>query len=427
MKRIICVLSILALICSFIVFPASADVISNLQSEKFFNLLDYGHSFESENNYQYFKGSADFNFDMPYTDRVSYVDIVFHFWSSSGNDVETAYLLKQEQQGTELDVVKIGLSTYRAIGYTTAAYITMGIRVVTSDPNAASHCSINSFNVATVLYTDALLSCDYDLYTVSDDVLTGTHTPKKHASVDWSAPNDDINNRWFLFDLNISAEDLKKYDYIDFLVTLYVDSVDSIRVEYGDSKSLPFEVSFIDSSGDESSIYCCVIRVDLRGAQRDASVPPTVTISGVGHWVEDSLILVNEVVGHIVNEIVEPEFFWFNKLFNSIGGWFTSLGSWLSDGFNSVVSAITGDSSAAEEAGQNMQDAADDLNNMGNAFDQIETPDIDFGGLTDQFVNFSPSGLTVLATITNNSYVTALLVLVFTFALCAYIFFGKKE
>ena len=74
-----------------------------------------------------------------------------------------------------------------------------------------------------------------------------------------------------------------------------------------------------------------------------------------------------------------------------------------------------------------MQAAADDLNDMGDAFGQVETPDIDAGSLVGDYTNFSPGGLSILASVTSNEYVTAMLVVVFTFALCGYIFFGKKR
>ena len=111
--------------------------------------------------------------------------------------------------------------------------------------------------------------------------------------------------------------------------------------------------------------------------------------------------------------------------------WYRRFYNWISvkmtAGYQSIVDAINGDGSAVDEAGQAMQGAADDLNSSANAFDQVETPDIDASTITGDFTQFNASGLAVLAVMTGNPYVTSLLVLVFTFALCAYIFFGKRR
>lgn len=112
---------------------------------------------------------------------------------------------------------------------------------------------------------------------------------------------------------------------------------------------------------------------------------------------------------------------WYRRFYNWISAKMTA-------GYQSIVDAINGDGNEEmEEAGNQMQGAADDLNQSADAFDQVETPDIDAGALTGDLTNFSVSGLAVLGVITANPYVTSLLVLVFTFALCAYIFFGRKR
>lgn len=111
---------------------------------------------------------------------------------------------------------------------------------------------------------------------------------------------------------------------------------------------------------------------------------------------------------------------WYREFYNWITGVMTA-------GYQSIVDAIKGDSNTEmNEATDQMEGAANDLKESSNAFEQVETPDIDAGALTGDFTNFSVSGLAVLGVITANPYVTSLLVLVFTFALCAYIFFGKK-
>lgn len=112
--------------------------------------------------------------------------------------------------------------------------------------------------------------------------------------------------------------------------------------------------------------------------------------------------------------------------------WYLQFYNWITAkmtaGYQSIVDAIKGDSNTEmNEATDQMEGAANDFKESSDAFEQVETPDIDAGALTGDLTNFSVSGLAVLGVITANPYVTSLLVLVFTFALCAYIFFGKKR
>lgn len=102
----------------------------------------------------------------------------------------------------------------------------------------------------------------------------------------------------------------------------------------------------------------------------------------------------------------------------------------ISAGIDRVVDALSGGNQINQElnnAGQSMSDQADQMQQANDQMSAVSRPELDPNGLFDQFVNFDPGGLSLLSVITTNTYVTPMLVLVFTFALAAYVFFGKRR
>lgn len=84
------------------------------------------------------------------------------------------------------------------------------------------------------------------------------------------------------------------------------------------------------------------------------------------------------------------------------------------------------DGEMAEKADE-MEQQANQMQQANDAMNSVEKPSVDSGAMLDQYLNFNPTGLAILSVITNNSFATSMLVVIFTFALCGYIFFGKKR
>lgn len=418
-KCLISIFVVVALLTCFVVFPVSADIDSDLEDGKLLNLLDYGNSLESEDNYQTFLGSSVFTYELPSPAFVSYVDIIFYYNSSSNNPISSCNLLRNGSNLTWLNFLSLGNGLFKAVisggNFVSRSFDTIGIELVATDSSQNSYASILSFDIG--LYNNVSSHVNGKCtVTYEDGSISASHKPSSHAQVTWSC-NGSYDDAGYAIDLYTS--DFWKYDFLDFTFLVYADTIDSLTVSSLVSGSVvPFEVSFIDSSLTDASAYLVQVRVDLSNYKsNDSADVPCIMLWGVSHYPDIlNAIIVSDIVGHIKYEYENPVIFWFKKTFSAIGS-----------GFSSVVNAITGNSAAAEQVGENMKEAANDLTDMGGAFDQVDTPDIDAAALTGGFTNFSPSGLTVLSTITGNSYVTALLALVFTFALCAYIFFGRKR
>lgn len=66
------------------------------------------------------------------------------------------------------------------------------------------------------------------------------------------------------------------------------------------------------------------------------------------------------------------------------------------------------------------------MSEANSQLNSVEKPSLDTGQLFGDILQFDTGGLVVLSAITSNPYVTSVMVVVFTFALCGYVFFGKK-
>lgn len=112
--------------------------------------------------------------------------------------------------------------------------------------------------------------------------------------------------------------------------------------------------------------------------------------------------------------------------------WYQTLWNWMKGGFDSVTDTLKnllGDSSsgAVGEAADKMSQQADQMNSAQQSIDSVERPNIDPNQLFGSMLNFDSGGLNILSVMTSNQYVTSLLVVVFTFALAGFIFFGKRR
>lgn len=112
--------------------------------------------------------------------------------------------------------------------------------------------------------------------------------------------------------------------------------------------------------------------------------------------------------------------------------WYQTFWTWVKGGFTSVtdtLQSLLGDSSggALSDAGSEMSDQAAAMNEAQAQLDAVERPSVDTDQMLGDYINFDSGGLRVLSVITSNNLVTPMLTVVFTFALCGYIFFGKKR
>lgn len=495
MKRLISILSCLAILAACLVVPVSADFESDIQDGKLMEVLDYGNSIEYEDNSSQFFGSGCINFNLPYYDVINYIDAVVTIRVNTGKKVTGVNLLRNGKSIESLNFVAIGQQTYRVFGeFTHRSFNEIGLEFVTDQTEDYVYFTVKSLKVGLYFQTTFNHSGTANIYPLNSAGLSIKHrVGEGNEGFGYWDGGDDYNSCGVLIDLFCVSTHWQRYDYIDFHFALDIATINSIVV-YLNDQLVPHEVSFINGDFSESSVFHVLVRVDLSEVDRSVSsdTGPVVSITGISHFSEGNSMMIYDIVGHLKYVYENPVIYWFKKVYKSLSDGFnnvvnelgevctgivnklgsvgssivnnltsgfnsvvskltsvctsivnnltsgfssvvskltsvcTSIVNNLTTGFQSVVDAILGNTSDLENSGDDMKDAADDLNDMGDAFNEIDRPDIDVSGLTQNYVNFSPFGLSVLAVITSNSYVSSLLLLVFTFALCSYVLFGKR-
>lgn len=125
-----------------------------------------------------------------------------------------------------------------------------------------------------------------------------------------------------------------------------------------------------------------------------------------------------------------PIFDGIQKGLSNIVSWITSVGSDISDNFNKLFEKLEeyfGDDGSLAQAGDQMSEQAGQMQDANDSLNSVEKPTLDTGTMFSGLLDFDTGGLTILASMTSNVYVTQLLIVVFTFSLCGYVFFGKRR
>lgn len=210
-----------------------------------------------------------------------------------------------------------------------------------------------------------------------------------------------------------------KFDAV--LVSLSGDDVKSLPVTvttstgsdvvYGASYQYPecFYSVDIDLNGIDMRHYILQITWTLEGARAP----------------QDTVIFSGTLIDFYINPVHE-KMPWYRVMFKWLDSSISKVGS-------SIVSAIDelksvfGNNGELDQAGDAMSSQADTMQQANDQMAAVERPAIDPDNLLGNLLNFSPGGMVVLSSMTSNNFVPQLMVVVFTFALCGYIFFGKRR
>ena len=414
-----------ALLAAAVVSPvaaASADYDTNIVNYYDYNEAPYAYTANSANNYT-------ITFPLHRELYIRYVDLLI----GTGQNIYGASVVRGSVT-TELNMVSVGNGYYRfygEFGGGKASWDTEVSFVFDVDDSGA--------NIQVMSFQYSIIPNEYwlDIGTIEAGTTVDPSDVTKKTMSNKSTPavvvfdTQPVASNYFA---DIYTSFWRKYDQIDFLIGLESAGVNSIGVDFDTALSVPFTVSYLDSSGNLSfelvedvgqdfysgkayysfpngiSSDWIQVHIDVSKVNKSISGDPVIRITGpLGPYEDDYSISLISVAGTIQVD---------NQ--SALSVWFNNIKDFFRDLFNP-------DSGGSSDAGDKMEDAANDLIDGGDAFDQVETPDIDPGQITNDYTQFSPGGLSILTAVTSNPYVTQMMVAVFTFALCGYIFFGKRR
>lgn len=257
-------------------------------------------------------------------------------------------------------------------------------------------------------------------------------------------PSDTINHREWeassefttpFLQLDLFSSEWKKYDYIDYIVTVNCMSFLSIAA-FHDGVQIPIDYDLIENSTIGTSTYTFSIRMDLRGLDRSVSSFPNIHIELQQSPGEYNLVGVLSCVGGISVSTLSPFQYFSYNLFSRLSSWIYSplstirqFVSSISVTVSSIYNALSGPNQGVDHIGQQVQDKEDQLQDMVAEMNSVTRPPIDDvdGDVsdiisTDDLVLASQG----LGNLIQNEIIISIFSMSLLLCLASYVFFGKK-
>lgn len=284
-------------------------------------------------------------------------------------------------------------------------------------------------------YRSYFMSADgtYYLTTVKDN----SALPVSYSESGSDPYNILTHSEGFVF-IRPDQRDLDFAESISFLVTVLGDESDISAALVDDNATILSPLTSLSVNAVSRSVRpqgdfmwyltTFLVTVDLSGFDlKDKSIQlfftSDVAESGSADSGEVSSYMCVEGC-YISADVQATESWWGRVLW-----WFASIRQTIRIEVREVVSAIQAVFSGDEDlkqAGNVMSEQADQMNQAQDSMNSVERPTIDSDELLGGFLNFDTGGLRILSALTSNAWVPQLMIVVFTLALCGYVFFGKK-
>lgn len=449
-KRVITLVVVFMVLLSCLVSPASADAVE----DNIYNLMspinEYSFSVSSgqlvsvTDNVVKFKSSSGgvVKWDTEISPRISEIYISIHgtvnipYFTVQINGVDRSYVVKAVKNTEYYLTVSVPNTIVEKItvAYAFPSSATGSLSVV----SAYAYCDSFYALPSAMMYTqDMLFMVDTDeLYRTAYENRKDNNLPAKPFNhiTDYSAePVDPL-----LYGL------VWIYNYKDDLPFDRADSITYLLTTCGNIKEDELSFYIMDESGEPkvvlpASKVSTIQRSTTAYFGSDKMQWPLYTYTIT---VDTSSLDLNYYYGYALHFWIDPAPIyydqwtgWYFQLESIVARpleskvpWYARFGKWINSGFDRVVEALGGEQSGAlSQAGEKMKEDAGAISSAGDSLGAVSQPDIDSGTLINNYVNFDPVGLSVLSCITSNPMVTSMLVVVFTFCLAGYIFFGKKR
>lgn len=418
-------------VSAFLCMTVSVSADEYDSNSGWFDVLDYGTLLDGfgidDGTFFPLTGYQPFGVELPVETTLYSVDMVL---SMDGNIDLTQFNIQFVWQAsgayTSLRVIHIGENLYRAYGNVPSGnYRSFDIRFWNYD-GQTYYIDVKSLRVQTV-ETTSFPEVGTVKLSSAGGIDEGT---MRDPNTIYPAFNYSATGTTFY--CSIWSDNWKKYDYIDFYVTATVDSINSITCNDG-VNNYPYEIGYLD--GDNGTWTSAIIRVDLSGLDRaNMNYPPVVLIRGYGTG--QFSVTLHSVTGHVLVDAPDQQVYWWTKLFDNIGSWFFNLGQWMSEGFQSVVDAISTFVSGSPEQQQQVADAVDKMEQSSDALGQLGDQMNSVEKPAPSDMNVSPNSMipdTALMAYTapitylwQNNTLVAMLTIVVTLVLVSWVFFGKK-
>lgn len=422
-NRIFVILSCITLLVGMMVFPASASSVSD-QSESVINVLEYSLPNNSDSYHCFVKpGDKEVHFTLPATMKQAYVDVLVSIYGSVSS---VQYMISNTSSTlTTLTMQQVSGSYYRLYGEINNAVWDDTCKLI--------------FNVSSQV---ELYFYSFDLWIASSNAyrekgrLQSTFGDVTMSSGSSSASVSVTGTSDYVYPENFYCyaycDNWKKYDYVDYFLSLNVNSISSISCYIG-NENLPFEVSIFYSDGTdiiyrsyeyaesgvvgewdinhslENDFVDVIVRVDLTGVRKNLGYTPVVDIQGNYSKGQYNSITVNWYTGYISVKYSSTRFF-----IEEIKEFFSNLFSPEDDVKQDIESSI----SENESTEQDIMTGIDDIGS--------DPADIDIDVIIDQSGADTNLIAAFFSVFFNNVIILRTFWLAALFIVIGYIFHGQR-
>lgn len=443
MKRILPLVLTVLLLPALLAFPAMADEVTS----PWVNVLDYSTLDDSGANYIYLYDNDPFYYTLPSKGTVFGIDLLVY----CRYGIESVQFCRDETENDWLDafIYEIGDGVYRIIGGgKRVSWEKVYIKIDTDVSSSSTRALLNilSFNVSYTPTTSGVLNASLTGLVGTGDSFSAQYTGTT-VTASWDTVGSGYDERHFSSYIRF-PDNWQAYDYIDIILTLWVDEIDSITADDG-IYSLPVEVTPLYQVGQATqpgtANNIISVRIDLRGMDRSGSNYPLLRISGYSYTAFNSFAIAHCSGIALTNEI-SPITFWIQQ----VGGWFSSQTSSIGNWFNQQISAVQtwgknitdsvatwgknivnaisgkGDASQVQD---NINSAVGELEDVQSVMDSVSRPELNA-------IDFNVSGMldtsavavygNIFSTLIGNQYMTNILMIAFILAAASFLLFGRR-
>lgn len=455
-KRILPLLMILALVPSLMAVPAAAaevdeskDGIYNLLVAKGYNLYRDGSLSVADNGFPQRYLSSTISSAAWEWNATTVADRIDTFYFTiMASTKPTSVKFKPYATSPAYTATYLGSTSNGAYHqYKLEHYLNLGNVSVQCGWSGGylGHFGITSFTGIRTTLSESIETIDYvakEVYATDDLIMQyDTVDSGTNSSLPWIwHKSTKINDH--SFDLRVASTlrpsqiNLKWLQEIQFNVSSYGDSTFTASLIDKDNNpiaDLPVTIvegertTVLMQNGFEYPVMNYTVHVDV--SNYDLSLYSLQLNSSVGKftssWDSGGMVSYYYQMTAIlaIPEVYETPWYvafyrWINESIVTVGDKITSA--------IDALAGIFGNNGELQQAGDAMSEQADSMQQANDQMNAVDKPELDTDDLLGNFLDFNTGGLTILSSMTSNAFVPQLMVVVFTFALCGYIFFGKK-
>ena len=413
MRKLSILLSIVFLISCFVVPVSASESFDNSFS---LNVLDFNP--DKLNVRTLTPTDNSVSFVLPSWITVRYVDSVFTITGS----IPTSVSVKQGSTVSSLTISKVGSGLYRIYGTLTGSGNSL---IFTFDSTGTFYVTAESMHAVTSLYTRSSTEAYCEIVSAAyNNTIHYVPTDPSNRRV-FSAPSDFADSYFYCY---IWSDNWKSYDYLDFQLMFNCFDITSVTAVYG-SVNVPLDVSYINGTALAGNSYYLSMRMDLSGLDRTIDDYPMIVVMGRLDAGAVNGVDFTNCSGYVAVADINPLFIFLSRISASVSTGFSNLNSWISSQTSAIVSAINGDTSSGDSFQNEVNDKADELDQMAAVMDSVTKPPIDSINVSvNDYV--SAADLTLLASpmtvFFSGDIYLPMMIMSILMATVSFVLFGKK-